>query len=714
MQRTCLLILICLISLTCSISLTCLATDLININTATLEELDTLPGIGPSKAQAIIDYRNTNGNFSAIEDIMNVSGIGQTTFDNIKNLITVSGSSGNISASSEIVINELLPNPEGSDDAEWIELKNLSDSTINLENWKISDSTKSYTLPSITISTNGFLILEKSDTGISLNNSSGETVSLHNANDELINSITYTESAQENYSYARQSDGNYAWTNTLTKNYENEFSIPDGNKPTSQQTPEESSAPSSSDENASKYKGIIIISEILPNPIGIDDGFTEWIEIHNTTHYKIYLNNWKLKNKTGEYNFGIKKIEPNDFLILRQQETGLNLHNSGDNLELTDGLGKLIDQVEYKNNAPENQSYNWCPNDNKWLWIEKTSLNIVNILEVDKTAPLAYFEAYPLEIQPSQTLFLNAQESYDPNGTIEKYIWNFADQSLTTTSTQIQISFTDSGKQEINLTVIDNLAGEDSFSLEINVLGDEPVEQKDETSQPENFEQITDSTNINQGDDIQFEGQVIVEPGVLGATIFYIANQSFGFQVYCYNKDFPALTLGDLIHVSGEFSEYYNQSRIKIKDQSHITLIESANPPAPIDINLNQNLEKYEGMLVKISGEIVDKEYDNFWLSNNSGEIKVSIKKTTGITAELKIGDQVKITGIISDTQSGYVLLPRYASDISIGQVLGEQNESAKNQKSISLNTYLLLFCVALIIVFIIIFIRKNKTKTDS
>ncbi len=63
--------------------------DLVNINTATLEELDALPGIGPTTAQKIIDYRTTNGPFDQIEDIMNVSGIGPATFENIKDLITV-------------------------------------------------------------------------------------------------------------------------------------------------------------------------------------------------------------------------------------------------------------------------------------------------------------------------------------------------------------------------------------------------------------------------------------------------------------------------------------------------------------------------------------------------------------------------------------------------------------------------------------------------
>ena len=62
--------------------------ELININTASVEELDGLPGIGPTIAQRIIDYRDENGPFQTIEDILNVSGVGPSTFDQIKDLIT--------------------------------------------------------------------------------------------------------------------------------------------------------------------------------------------------------------------------------------------------------------------------------------------------------------------------------------------------------------------------------------------------------------------------------------------------------------------------------------------------------------------------------------------------------------------------------------------------------------------------------------------------
>lgn len=61
----------------------------ININTATQTELETLPGIGPSTAVKIINYREQQGKFKSVEDIKNVSGIGDSKFNKIKDLIRV-------------------------------------------------------------------------------------------------------------------------------------------------------------------------------------------------------------------------------------------------------------------------------------------------------------------------------------------------------------------------------------------------------------------------------------------------------------------------------------------------------------------------------------------------------------------------------------------------------------------------------------------------
>lgn len=67
------------------------AAAVVDLNSATAEELDTLKGVGPAKAKAIIDYRDKNGPFKSVDDLDNVKGFGKKTVDKLRPELTVDG-----------------------------------------------------------------------------------------------------------------------------------------------------------------------------------------------------------------------------------------------------------------------------------------------------------------------------------------------------------------------------------------------------------------------------------------------------------------------------------------------------------------------------------------------------------------------------------------------------------------------------------------------
>ena len=65
------------------------SSEKVNLNTATAEQLQTLPGIGPAMAKRVIEYRTKVGKFNKIEELINVKGIGEKTFQKIKDRLLV-------------------------------------------------------------------------------------------------------------------------------------------------------------------------------------------------------------------------------------------------------------------------------------------------------------------------------------------------------------------------------------------------------------------------------------------------------------------------------------------------------------------------------------------------------------------------------------------------------------------------------------------------
>jgi DNA/RNA endonuclease YhcR with UshA esterase domain len=163
---------------------------------------------------------------------------------------------------------------------------------------------------------------------------------------------------------------------------------------------------------------------------------------------------------------------------------------------------------------------------------------------------------------------------------------------------------------------------------------------------------------------ISVTGTVAVLPNVLGTQYFYIVG-SPGVQVYMYKKDFPKLAVGDVVKITGELSEVSGETRLKISEKEDIEFVEHTALPASHPIEIASVGEEYEGWLIEVHGEVTEAKSSYMYVDDGTDEVQVYYKSGAGINAKLyQPGDLVRVTGILSQTKTGYRLLPRAQSDV--------------------------------------------------
>ncbi len=320
--------------------------------------------------------------------------------------------------SDQIIINEIMPNPEGNDiDGEFIELLNIGVGLVDLSGWILGDnSTKRYVIETATINPGGFFVVSRSISKIALNNSGVESVNLYWLDSTLIDNREYA-SASEGESYSRDESGDWSWTSEVTPGdaniieHKNQSPIalitvepdsvsigdeidfdgsesydPDGDKlefiwdfgdgTTSTEplvthwyekagtyqiyltvldrvgasdTAEQIIYVGLEDFDSDSEFQQILITEILPNPAGLDaEG--EFVEVFNPNGWDIDLIGWHLDDIDGgsrPYQIEHTMIKAGQYQVFARSETNLALNNDTDSVRLFDATGQNIDQVDY-------------------------------------------------------------------------------------------------------------------------------------------------------------------------------------------------------------------------------------------------------------------------------------------------------------------------------------------------------------------------------
>ncbi|MFZ2979181.1 MAG: lamin tail domain-containing protein, partial [Candidatus Magasanikiibacteriota bacterium] len=500
-----------------------------------------------------------------------------------------------IIGSSKIILNEIFPNPKASDnDEEFIELKNIGEETVNLKDWQLSDSTaRKYKITQGSIPAGGYIVFKRIMTGIALNNTGGEEIKLFLPSGSLVDSVKYSGSADDNISYAQLEDGGWKWTTKLTPGKDN---IIEGKA------------------------ALPIISIDVDTEVAVGESVV--FDASDTTDPDG-------EKMTFVWNFGDGEDDTGDVV-----EHSFN----------TEGVYTVILNVTNKNGAIAEK---------KIIITVKNKLSFVGgYYQADDVSKIEISEILPNPIGSDTTEFVELYNPTDkdidlggikiddeeggsraytipdktiiPAGVYLVFGRQDTKLALNNTSDSVRLLYPDGTIfKEVRFDDVSEGASyiqdeNDSWQWTSAITpGEENIDtlvvEKATTrtlSKSKGIKPIINTTleklrDEDIGDKVRVTGVVAVEPGVLASQYFYIVG-SPGVQVYMYKKDFPDLKVGDRIEISGEISESYGNTRIKLASKDDIKKIDHPGDPEPLIVEVADVQEQMEGWLVQVSGEVTE------------------------------------------------------------------------------------------------------------
>jgi hypothetical protein len=658
-----------------------------------------------------------------------------------------------VRAASDIVINELAwMGMETSANAEWMELYNPSEASIDLTGWtlKATDGSPEITLNG-SIQAGGYFLLERTSDetvpGVAADqiytgalSNAGEILELRDAGGALVDKIDATGEAGWP---AGDNDLKLTMERKADKNWQS--SVAAGGTPkavnssgatspqpspsegegagTSSQPPASTAGGSTSEGEGGTSAEDIIISEIMPDPVGIDEN-DEWIELYNEGGREADLSGWILSNSQGQkYELTGKgaRIPGDGYLVIYRRESKIFLSNEGDTIKLVPaGKTKAVETIKYKG-TKVGQSYG-IDDEGKWFWARTTTPGEKNIIN----HPPAVVFYYDEPVAAGVPVIFDSSDSFDSDSDSLTFRWDFGDGGTNKLASP-EHTFLRAGSFKVKLTVND---GQDETMEEatVKVAGMTDKTSVKKTVKTVGTKKAAAKKTAIKGVKIKVvtglitaSGVVAVEPGILGAQFFYLLGEK-NWQVYNYNKDFPELAVGDRIEVRGTVSEGVIEPRIKTKSAADIKVLGDTEEPAAVELACENLNDEHLGELVKLSGEVVKKQASIIILDDESGEAEIYLKPSTGLSTEgFNQGDKITVSGILSKTKSGLRLLPRGLSDIvgagtAEAQMLGEATTSNEwalpvRDKKTELLKYLLVIAGGAIVVLVGLLIKYRKKE---
>ncbi len=579
-----------------------------------------------------------------------------------------------------IVINELYPNPPGTDDAEFIELLNIGNIAVNVQGWIIGDTTtKRYTLTqedlgTTTLSPLDILVLPRSITKIALNNTGGETVKLFHPDKVLSDSTSYTEKAEEGTSYARNSEGQWQWTLTTTEGKSNTITIPNqspvpffeiayqGNAANPLYEPGEVLAFDASDSTDPDNDQLVFAWD-----------FGDATSANSIAPLHIF-------EKEGIYTVA---LTISDSSITTATSSTIIISTTTN----TSTPSRILEPVSTSPYTPTNHTifinelYPNPPGDD-------TQGEFIELINIGATPFDLSLWTLDDDEEGSRPYTIPEYTIIDPNNFLT---FPRSQTKLALNNTHDAVRLFASNEQLVDSIYFDKIAEGASYIKlgnewrwteqptpgELNVLV-EPSTLAKKSSEPARHIALEDIRQHEIGEHITTTGIIAVAPRTFGKTTLYIVG-SPGIQLYMHSGEWPELSVGEIVEVTGTLSTVQGEHRLKLTSADVITRMGTQEIVSPLTLAAADIAKEYEGYLVTIEGEVVQKRGNSFYLDDGTEEVRAYIKDSTGIDAKAyKKGDYLAITGLVSQTRAGFRILPRNADDIEKkeGVVAGASEES--------------------------------------
>lgn len=290
--------------------------------------------------------------------------------------------------SSSIVLSEIYPTPTDGEE-EFIELYNAGDEAADLEGWLIVDASgKTYAIStedfvSTVVDAGDYFVVPHSVSKIYLNNGD-DSVALYWPDETVQDNTTYT-GAKSGLSWSLLS-GEWEWTSVVTETKSN-MASPEENTADTEETNDTDSenADSAIDQDNYESSNTILLSEMLPNPTGVDST-DEWIELVNTGSKSVYVGGWQLTDESRYFTIGDITIQPGEYVVFEVGETHINLNNSGDTIFLIDPFGSIINGTTYD---AADEGYSWAMDNGSWAWTNSVTPGEENIFVSNESATVA-------------------------------------------------------------------------------------------------------------------------------------------------------------------------------------------------------------------------------------------------------------------------------------------------------------------------------------